>query len=107
MIRKLGGVEDPGARAWMRNQLDAADPRLRSEAAHALGRLGPDRPIAALARAATDPEPKVARAAIRALGSGSEAEARAALEKIAAGDDPRAGWAQAELRRNHGISASP
>jgi hypothetical protein len=107
VIRKLADVDDPDVRAWMQSQLESPNAALRSEAAHALGRLGPERPIAALAKAAADPDDKVARAAIRALGSGPEPEARAALETLAAREDARADWAKAELRRDAGKSASP
>jgi hypothetical protein len=100
LIRATAGLDDPRLSDWVAGQLSETDPALRREAASALARPWHVAQVAALARAASDPEPGVARAALRSLVEIGGAEARAALSARAAETPlPLHRFAAAELRR--------
>jgi hypothetical protein len=90
----------PEVGVWLASLLAAPDPALRREAAAALGRGVHAAQVGPLARAAADPDERVARAALGALGAIGDPRARAALREVAGGaPPPRRDWAAAELRR--------
>lgn len=100
LVRVYATSSDPVVAAWILARLEAPDPGVRREAAISLGRGRRPEHVAALARAAGDPDGDVARAAIGALGAIGEPAAREALRAVRDADDPRrARWAAAELRR--------
>ena len=100
LVRVYATSADPAAAAWILARLEAPDPGVRREAAIALGRGRRPEHVAALGRAAGDPDGDVARAAIGALGAIGDPAAREALRAVRDADDPRRSrWAAAELRR--------
>jgi hypothetical protein len=100
LVRVYATSTDPAVAAWIRERLAAPDPGVRREAAYALGRARRSGDVASLGRAAVDPDPDVARAAIGALGAIGDPPAREALRGVRDGGDPRRSrWASAELRR--------
>jgi hypothetical protein len=100
LIRSAAAIDDRRLAEWAAGQLAAADPALRREAASALLRPWHAAQVPALARAASDPEPGVARAALRSLAEIGGAGAEAALRVRAAETPlPLHRFAAAELRR--------
>jgi hypothetical protein len=100
LVRVYATSPDPAVAAWILARLEAPDPGVRREAAIALGRGRRPEHVAALGRAAGDPDGDVARAAIGALGAIGDPAAREALGGVRDADDPRrTRWAAAELRR--------
>lgn len=106
LVRAAAAAQDAGLSAWLASLLVAPDATLRREAAYALGRPWHAEHARALAERTSDPDPAVARAALRSLGAMESPEASAILQRIAAGDP---GFlrqlAEAELRR--GAAAQP
>jgi hypothetical protein len=101
LIRSAAGIDDPPLSEWVAGQLAVADPALRREAASALTRPWHAAQVPALARAASDPEPGVARAALRSLAEIGGRDAEAAL-RVRAAETPLLlhRFAAAELRRS-------
>lgn len=100
LVRIAGAEPDTEISAWLAGLLASPEPLLRREAAYALGRPWHAQQAGALARTLQDPDPGVARAAIRALGSIETPEATAMLQRVANGNESfQKHLAEAELRR--------
>ncbi len=100
LVRIAGAAPDAGISAWLAGLLASPEPLLRREAAYALGHPWHAQQAGALARTLQDPDPGVARAAIRALGSIETPEATAMLQRVAnSGEGFQKQLAEAELRR--------
>lgn len=100
LVRIFATSADPGVGGWIAARLEDPDASVRREAAFALGRARRAEHVAALARAAGDPDDTVARAALGALGATGDPAARSALRAVSEGGDARRSrWAAAELRK--------
>jgi hypothetical protein len=100
LVRVFATSPDPAVARFVVARLADPDPRVRREAALALGRARRAGDVPALARAAADPDEGVARAALGSLGAIGDPAAREALRAVRSGGDARrAGFAAAELRR--------
>jgi HEAT repeats len=96
-----GARSDPALSVWLRTLLAHPDAGVRRAAAAALGHPRHAGAEPSLAGAARDPDPCVARAAIRSLAALETAASRRALAALADGGHPeRARWAKAALRRD-------
>lgn len=108
LIRAAGRSRDRWLSGWLATQLGDPDPTVRSDAATALGQPWHAGQVPALARAARDPDERVARAALRALTRVGTEPATAALRELASdGSAPLRRVAVAELRRTAAERALP
>ncbi len=98
LIRVAGSVPDPALSAWLADLLAAPDATVRRDAVTALGHPWHGEHAVAVAAATADPDPAVARAAVRALGGIGSSGAREALEKIASDEGFLGVLAAAEVR---------
>jgi HEAT repeats len=101
LVRAGATSSDSAQVAWTAALLVDPDPRVRREAALALGRGRRVERVPELARACADPDERVARAAIEALAAVGGFGARQALAAVESGESgaPRGRWAAAALRR--------
>jgi len=100
LVRIVGAVPDPGLSTWLAERLASPDALERREAAYALAHPWHAAQLEALTRALGDPDPAVARAALRAVGALESAEAAEVLSRVSRGDDAfLRQLALAELRR--------
>ncbi len=111
VIRSCRGSDDSRVLAWLAAQLDSPEAPVRAAALTALA-SPQGAPLAdRIARAAADPDQRVARAAVASLATIATPAALARLESIAASDAPVAPQAAARLRRvrrgQNDRSASP
>ncbi len=100
LLRVAGNVRDPAVSLWLGRRLGSADATERREAAYALAHPRHAARWQALSVALADPDPSVARAALRALGALGSPEAESVLRRVA-GQEPSVlqRLAAAELRR--------
>jgi len=107
LIRACRGSDDPRVLDWLAAQLDSPEAPVRAAALTALaspqGAAMADR----IARAAADPDQRVARAAVAALATIATPAAFARLESIAASASPVAPQAAARLRRVRRLQDEP
>jgi hypothetical protein len=101
LLRAGATSSDSAQVGWTAALLVDPDPRVRREAALALGRGRRLERVPELARACADPDERVARAAIEALAAVGGSGAREALVAVESGGAgaPRGRWAAAALRR--------
>ncbi len=96
VARACARVLDPQVTRWLGEMLESSGSATRIAAlGSAAGRPELADQIVSLT---DDPDPQVARAAVRALGADSSPKATAALERIAAGEGPAAALAAGVLR---------
>lgn len=104
LVRAASATHDAGVSSWLAGLLASPDVTLRREAAYALGHPWHAAHVQALAARLADPDPSVARAALRSLAEIDSPESMAVLRRVAAGDP---GFlrqlAEAELRRTASI----
>jgi HEAT repeat protein len=89
-VSALGSAHDnPQAAALAHSALSDTDPAVREEAAYALGQIGGEMSLRALAQALRDPQRDVKQTAIEALASMGGDQAALALAPVLDDPDPR------------------
>ena len=100
LVRAAGALHDAAITNWLRDQLAAGDVDTSVAALIALGHPWHATAVGDVAAAATAADPRIAAAAVRALGGIGNAEAEAALRDIAARQAlPTSNLARAQLQR--------